>query len=102
MNNEMTQIEYWQFQNRGLQAELEALIDVPNTAFIVVDKKGLVSRYNKTAEKIFGARQSEIIGRPFRPGLAESRLVQIAAGGEPVVGKDGSRAKLSWPMRHRS
>ncbi len=94
MNNEMTQIEYWQFQNRGLQAELEALIDVPNTAFIVVDKKGLVSRYNKTAEKIFGARQSEIIGRPFRPGLAESRLVQIAAGGEPGSWKGRVQGKV--------
>lgn len=49
----------------GRYKQIAAILDASADAIISVDDRGLISRFNRGAEAIFGYRSSEIIGRPL-------------------------------------
>ena len=42
---------------------LDALMDAAADAIIIIDEDGLIQRFNRAAERIFGYREPEVIGR---------------------------------------
>ncbi|MDD2761497.1 MAG: PAS domain S-box protein [Methylomonas sp.] len=44
-------------------AQLNTILDTAASAIVTIDKNGIVISFNKAAERIFGYKQSEIIGR---------------------------------------
>lgn len=49
----------------GRYKQIAAILDASADAIVSVDDRGLISRFNRGAEAIFGYRSSEIIGRPL-------------------------------------
>ena len=45
-------------------SRLDALVDASPLAIIVQDSNGVIQRWNRAAERIFGWRESEVVGRP--------------------------------------
>lgn len=71
-------IKYLHCRNRALQAEIKALLDAAHMAIIAVDREGIVTQYNRTAEKVFGLTQTEILGKHLAKLFANTRLVDVA------------------------
>jgi diguanylate cyclase (GGDEF)-like protein/PAS domain S-box-containing protein len=51
-------------RTRLLAGESQAILDGVQEAFIVVDEEGLVTEWNRQAERIFGWTRDEALGRP--------------------------------------
>ena len=45
------------------QAQIDAFLDAAVDAVIVINAKGLIERFNRSAEKIFGYKDKEVLGR---------------------------------------
>ncbi len=52
-------------------AEFQALLDAAADAIIVIDTKGLIEEFNQSAERLFGYRKSDVIGRNVRMLMPE-------------------------------
>jgi two-component system sensor kinase FixL len=101
-------------ENSRLQAArlyLASIVESSHDAIIGVDLKGLVTAWNAAAERVFGYRPDEIVGRPvamlFPPSRhdSESQLIQRVAGGETLthyrtqrVRKDGAVLDVSLTL----
>ena len=107
-------------ENSRLQADLylASIVESTHDAIIGVDLKGLVTAWNAAAERVFGYRSDEIMGRPVAtlfPSArrdSESQLIQRVARGETLthyrtqrVRKDGAVLDVSLtlsPIRNAS
>ncbi|HEY1750922.1 MAG TPA: PAS domain S-box protein [Caulobacteraceae bacterium] len=91
----------------GAEARYRAIVDTAVDAILVVDDGGTVISFNPAAERLFGYRADEIIGRSVRllapPGHACARRDHLPDGERPAVGggrrveglrKDGSVCPL--------
>jgi len=101
-------------ENSRLQAArlyLASIVESSHDAIIGVDLKGLVTAWNAAAERVFGYRPDEIVGRPvatlFPPSRydSECQLIQRVAGGETLthyrtqrVRKDGAVLDVSLTL----
>src|SRR6185437_1720006 len=101
-------------ENLRLQADrlyLASIVESSHDAIIGVDLKGLVTAWNAAAERVFGYRPDEIVGRPvatlFPPDRRDSelQLIQRLARGETVthyrsqrVRKDGAVLDVSLTL----
>ena len=101
-------------ENSRLQADrlyLASIVESSHDAIIGVDLKGLVTAWNAAAERVFGYRSDEIVGRPVAALVppdrrdSELQLIQRVAGGETVthhrsqrVRKDGAVLDVSLTL----
>ncbi|HXR94739.1 MAG TPA: PAS domain S-box protein [Rhizomicrobium sp.] len=101
-------------ENSRLQADrlyLASIVESSHDAIIGVDLKNLVTAWNAAAERIFGYRSDEIVGRPvatlFPPNRRDSelQLIQRVARGETLthyrtqrVRKDGAILDVSLSL----
>jgi two-component system, LuxR family, sensor kinase FixL len=101
-------------ENSQLQAArlyLASIVESSHDAIMGVDLEGLVTAWNAAAERVFGYRPDEIVGRPvatlFPPSRhdSESQLIQRVAGGETLthyrtqrVRKDGAVLDVSLTL----
>jgi two-component system, LuxR family, sensor kinase FixL len=96
---------------RAREAHLQSILDTVPDAMVVIDERGLVQSFSAAAERLFGYRAAELIGKnvkllmpsPYREGhdgyierylqTGEKRIIGV---GRVVVGerKDGS----TFPM----
>ena len=101
-------------ENSRLQAArlyLASIVELSHDAIIGIDLKGQVTAWNAAAERVFGYRPDEIVGRPvatlFPPSRydSESQLIQRVARGETLthyrtqsVRKDGAVLDVSLTL----
>ena len=46
-----------------LQSFMESILEFANEAIVTVDSKGLITLFNPAAERIFGYKEAEVLGR---------------------------------------
>ena len=63
------------FQNYS--KELEIIIDSINDAITIVDNNAITKYWNKAAEKMYGIKKQDIIGRNIRDFFPSSLLTRI-------------------------
>ena len=83
---------------RASTARLDALVEATPLAIIVQDGSGVVSRWNRAAERIFGWRQHEVIGgqSPNVPADRQAEkleFLQRIKGGQEFLGVDVVRQR---------
>ena len=82
--------------------ELEAILDTATDGVVVVDSQGTICNFNRSAEALFGAEASDVLGTPFadllaeesrKPaldyldGLASNGVASVLNDGREVIGK---------------
>jgi PAS domain S-box-containing protein len=82
--------------------ELEAILDTATDGVIVIDGRGRISNFNRSAEALFGVEASDVLGKPFTDlladesrkaaldyldGLAENGVASVLNDGREVIGK---------------
>lgn len=72
---------------------LEAVIDASPMALFILDREGNVGLWNPAAERIFGLRQKEVLGRPLPTIPPDKR--------EETPSASRSRAERPSPLSHR-
>ncbi len=87
-------------ERRDASESLRGVFDAAPLAIVAVDRQNRVTRWNDGAERIFGWRRDEVLGRPlpYVPGDRAAEREGLAARqarGEPVVG-------VETVCRHRS
>ncbi|TYP56172.1 PAS domain S-box-containing protein [Thermosediminibacter litoriperuensis] len=77
----------------ALQAEKEkaeqirTIVDFVHDGIIAVDKEGVISTYNRMAEKIFKKPTAEAIGRKIETVVPNTKLYEVMKTGKPQVGE---------------
>ena len=82
--------------------ELEAILDTATDGVVVVDERGQIGNFNRSAEALFGVAAKDVLGRPFTDllaeesrkaaldyldGLAENGVASVLNDGREVIGK---------------
>ncbi|WP_449406090.1 PAS domain S-box protein [Massilia phosphatilytica] len=67
------------------EAELRSVIENANDAYIGLDRDGIVREWNRQAEKTFGWRASEAIGRPLDGLIIPAEMGEMHRRGMIVV-----------------
>jgi len=62
---------------RAQVQRMEAILNMIGEGVLTIDKQGLVSLYNATAEKVFGRPKQAVLGRPLVDCLPESQLSKL-------------------------
>ena len=84
------------FALRESKQKLQTLVDTALDAVVMMDAEGMISGWNRQAERIFGWSRQEIIGRPmhatiiparYRAGHAEGLKRFLASGTGPFMNK---------------
>lgn len=65
--------------------EIETILDSTNDGMIAVDREGVITIFNKAAERITGLCAGEVIGRPAAEVIPNTRLPLVLATGEPEL-----------------
>ena len=84
-------------------ARLDALVDASPLAIIVQDGAGIVSRWNRAAERIFGWSEREVLGR-MSPSVPPEKLAEKAqflariSSGEEFLGVEAMRLRRDGTM----
>jgi two-component system sensor kinase FixL len=55
----------------GLADRLDALLDAAVDAMVLIDKSGLITRFNRAAERVFGYASEEVLGKNVRMLMPE-------------------------------
>ncbi len=63
------------------EARLRTILDTAGDAVVSIDERGLIVEFNRAAERIFGYRRGEVIGRPMAPLLVPAHLRPAHAAG---------------------
>ncbi len=74
------------------QSELQSLLDAAVDAIVIIDRRGVMTRFNPSAERIFGYKATEVLGRnvsllmpePFR-SAHDGYLARYAETGVPHI-----------------
>jgi PAS domain S-box-containing protein len=81
-------------QARATSETLQSLIDVAPQAIVAVDRNWSVTRWNKTAQRLLGWSESEVLGKTL-PCLPEKdRMALISRTDHATAGSDGAGAFL--------
>ncbi len=64
---------------------LDIIINSTHDAMIAVDMQGVITLYNKAAEKLTGRRAADVIGAPVIDVVENTRLPIIVATGKPEI-----------------
>lgn len=107
-----------QKKTNDLRDRLAAIVDSSDDAIVSKDLNGVVTSWNKSAERIFGYREKEIVGRsitlliPSELQEEESQILAKIRAGERVdhfqtvrLGKEGERVEVSLtisPIRNQA
>ena len=73
--NLLVRLEYQRRAREALEeseANTRSIISSTRAGLITIDAKGIIDFFNPTAERLFGYRASEMVGRPFHDLLEES------------------------------
>ncbi|MBF0505880.1 MAG: sigma-54-dependent transcriptional regulator [Nitrospirae bacterium] len=65
--------------------EIEIILDSTHDGMIAVNEAGIVTLFNKAAERITGLRANAVIGRPAVDGIPNTRLPLVLSSGEPEL-----------------
>lgn len=74
------------------EARLDCIVNAALDGIITLDEKGAICSLNRTAEKIFGYREEEILGRPLEALVAENSqgnyipLLELKTGQDQIIG----------------
>lgn len=79
---------------REVQAELTAVLDAAVDAFILIDESGAIEKFNRSAERMFGYRHDEVVGRnvsllmpsPFREEHDRYMKTYLDTGTAKIIG----------------
>ncbi|MBI5848280.1 MAG: sigma-54-dependent transcriptional regulator [Nitrospirae bacterium] len=70
------------------KSEIETILDSTYDGMIAVGHDGVVTLFNKAAERTTGLSAKEIIGRPAVEVIPNTRLHIVLAGGKPEIGQE--------------
>jgi PAS domain S-box-containing protein len=70
---------------QATKKEIETILDSTHDGMIAVNGSGIVTLFNKAAERITGLRSGEVIGRPAIEAIPNTRLHLVLAQGEPEL-----------------
>ena len=73
---------------REKESRLHAIVEHAGDAIVTIDDKGLVETFNPAAQRIFGYRPDEIVGRPIVNLVARHYRANVAEGVQ-TMGRDG-------------
>ena len=65
---------------------IELLLDNPFEGMIFVDQKGIVQMINKPYADFLGLRQEDVLGRPVREVVPQSKIPEVLQNGQPHFG----------------
>jgi PAS domain S-box-containing protein len=108
LTRRLNRLELERRRAAGKAVRLAALVDAANEAIVSADPDGIITTWNRAAEKFFGYREQEIIHQPISvlsppDAVAEQRrLIVAAARGDAItecdtqrLHRDGSRLEVS-------
>jgi PAS domain S-box-containing protein len=97
------------------QAQLAAIVDSASNAIIAKTLDGIVTSWNRAAERLFGFAANEMIGQSIRPVIPadrhheEDKIMELLAAGERIehfdtvrVAKDGRTIECVTPPAESS
>ena len=81
---------------RAREAHLRSVLDTVPDATIVICEKGIIQSFNTAAERLFGHREAEVVGKnvsmlmptPFREGHDSYIARYLATGEKRIIGID--------------
>ena len=81
---------------RAREAHLRSVLDTVPDATIVICEKGIIQSFNAAAERLFGHREAEVVGKnvrmlmptPFREGHDSYIARYLATGEKRIIGID--------------
>ncbi|WP_427339937.1 sigma 54-interacting transcriptional regulator [Caloranaerobacter sp. DY30410] len=65
-----------------MRRELEVILDSTHDAMIAVDKQGIITLFNKAAEKLTGIDSKYALGKPVNEVILNTRLMHILETGD--------------------
>lgn len=79
--------------------DLDALIEAAPLGIVVFDSQAVITRWNPAAEKIFGWKENEVLGRSYNPVLPEGndevyrKMREKLLGGGSLIGEEVIRKR---------
>lgn len=64
-----------------LGRELEVILNSTHDAMIAVDKNGVITLFNRAAEKLTGVKREDALGKPVLEVIENSRLPYVLETG---------------------
>jgi PAS domain S-box-containing protein len=68
--------------------ELDIIFDSTYDGMIAINREGIVTLFNKAAERITGLSAKDMIGNPVVEVMPNTRLHIVLAGGRPEIGQE--------------
>ena len=68
--------------------ELDIILDSTHDGMIAVDRAGIVTLFNRAAERITGLRSEAVLGRPARDVIPNTRLHIVLSEGKPELNQE--------------
>jgi PAS domain S-box-containing protein len=109
-SNEITQQKQAEAALRDSQLRYRALYNTAPLAFILWDREGRITEWNRRAEQMFGWQAGEVIGKPVHrlllsaerhPAFSDAVRGAMHGTGDgtfagPAIGKDGRCLECNW------
>lgn len=80
------------------ERRLATIIASANDAIITADEQGLITLFNPSAEKIFGFRRQEVLGRPLHLLLTDINLGEQGEDAQELTGKARRASGEAFPV----
>ncbi|MGF7060532.1 sigma 54-interacting transcriptional regulator [Brassicibacter mesophilus] len=77
-----------------MRKELEVILNSTHDAMIAVDKKGIITLFNKAAEKLTGISQSFAINKPVVDVIVNTRLMYVLETGDLELNRQQDLGKI--------
>ena len=68
--------------------EIDIILDSTHDGMIAVDRSGIVTLFNRAAERITGLKAETVLARPAIKVIPNTRLHVILAGGKPEINQE--------------
>ncbi|WP_286883451.1 sigma 54-interacting transcriptional regulator [Aneurinibacillus sp. UBA3580] len=72
----------------GKRREIDTVLNSTHDALIAVDKNGMISLYNRAAERILGIKKEDAFGKKAEEVIPNSRLHIVLKSGEPELNQE--------------
>lgn len=73
-------------KNRFVREQLDAIINSIYNGVVVIDRRGIITVFNPTAERVFGIKACDAVGRHIEEVLPDSDLYKILQTGQAQLG----------------